>query len=455
MKNSDLKWALLPLLVLTACGEDDHNGDGNPDGPGGEGTMEVMTPEESKTFLQNASIDFLNKFNPEEQKQVIDLAAYFSEEYGDFDAPDEFDIDDDGYADYSASPTGFIKAMANASNGDLDAMTRAAFTYSYTINFDKFAGIYEPSRNRHQWVKTGSSKDIVFRFTNRIAQPVELKITQSGGVSDVNFSEKYTDWDYWTGEEYEEIYNYYISIPKNVTATLTENGKQLANTNVVSSINIDGHTLSADVQASLMNIKSVASVNGTDTKVEASANFYVSGNEVANAYATVHGDNLCNTKKYESLEDMDDDRLYAELAKMFQKGNCGVDVLGLVQVYGQVNYYEDLPADLDSYYDNYDYDSQYSAQAACQKACDRLNKNVTTQLRYNMTATDQASLLFYPEFDRWGTSYWEYWIGARLLFPDGTTYDMDSYFDKFTNVSNKWETLIEAYEKIWDSARLR
>lgn len=455
MRITDLKWAVLPLLVLTGCGKDDENGGENPEGPGGQGSMEVMTPEQSKSFLQDASIDFLNKFNPEDQKQVIELAAYFSEEYGDLDAPDEFDIDDDGDYDYSGSPAGFIKAMAKAAKGDLDAMSRAAFTYSYTFNFNKFAGIYEPSRNRRQWVKTGSSKDIVFRFTNRMAQPVELKITQSGGSSDIEYTEKYTDWDYWTDEEYEEIYKYYISIPKNVTATLTENGKQLAHTTVVSSINLDGHTISADVEATLMNIKADARVNGTDTKVEASANFYVSGAKIGNTYVTINGSNLCNHKKYESFEDMDDDQLYAEFAKMFQNGSCGVDILGKVQAYGQVNYYRDLPYDLGSYYDDEDYDSQYSAQADCQKACDRLNKNVTAQLRYNNTTTNQATIQFYPEFDKWGSNYWEYWISARLLFPDGTTYDIESYFDNFTNVSNKWETLIEAYERIWDSASMR
>lgn len=449
MNLSKCKWAILSLVVLASCGGKDDNEIDNPEGPQGSGSMQEMTPEESKEFLQNTATEFLNLFNPQDQKQAIDLAAYFSSEFEDYDAPDEFNIEPDGR---NRIPTPYIKALGQAAKGDLDALTRAAMTYSYTLKFDRFAGVYEPESKSEKWVKTGDSKDIIFKFTNQSNQPVEMKVSQSGGSYDVDFS--VMDWDYDSYEEYEIQYNYFLSVPKNVTASLIENGKELANSTVVSSVDVKGHKINADVNATLMNIKALCKVDGNDSKVEARAEFFVSGNKVADSYATITGNHLCDKTKYESFEDMDDDQIESELAKMFKTGDCSGNLLDKVQVYGQMEYYRELASDLDSYWDEYDFNSKDQAQKACQTVCDRLNKNVRTQLRYNKTATDQATIQFVPFFYQWGSSeqYWECYVSANLLFPDKTTYNIDSYFDRFTNVTNKWNSLISAYEKIWNSA---
>lgn len=450
MNLSKIKWLGMSLILLSSCGDKDDNKVDNPEGPQGSGTMQEMTPEESKVFIQNTATEFLNLFNPQDQRQVIELATYFSSEFEDYDAPEEFESDNDGK---SRTPAPYIKAIGQAAKGDLDALTRAAYTYSYSIKFDKLAGVYEPNAREERWVKTGNSEDIVFKFINKNGKPVEMKVRQSGGTSDFHFSEIYREEELINGhwDEYEVEYKYFLSLPKNVTATLTENGKELANSTVTSSIDIDGHKISASTNATLMNLKAIAKVDGNDSKVASTAEFYVSGNKVANSYATVTGNNLCNNKKYQSFEDMDNDEIYAELTKMFKAGDCGGNVLDKVQVYGQFEYYEELPDDLDNYWDYEAYDSKEDAQAACQKVCDRLNKNIRAQLRFNNTATNQATIQFVPFLDQWGYSdnYWEYYISANLLFPDKTSYNIYSYFDRFTNVTNKWESLLSAYNKIW------
>lgn len=300
---------------------------------------------------------------------------------------------------------------------------------------------------------------MVFKFTNKGGQPVELTVSQDGGTYDVDFTINDWDWDYdeATGswEDFEVEHNYYLSVPKKVNVSLKENGKELANSSVVSSIDVKGHTLSAEVVANLMNLKAEANVAGNDSKVEANTSFYVSGEIVATAYATVTGNHLCDKTKYQSFEDMDDDEVEEELSKMLKNGDCGVDVLGKVQVYGQVTYYKELPSDLDGWFDSYDYESKETAHNECQRACNRLNDKIKTQLRYDKTATDQATLQFIPGLDEWGSYSWEYYVTCNLLFPDKTTYSIDSYFENFTNVTNKWDTLLDAYEKIWDSAKVR
>lgn len=452
MKLTDLKWGALCLAMLASCSDDKKTEVDNPEGPQGNGTMEVMTPEESKVFLQDAAVDFLDKFKPEEQKALIELAAYFDSEYAGYDLPDNFNLDEASY-----SPARYLRQLAKAAKGDIDALTRAANSYSYTVKFDRFAGIYEPVSSKEEWVKTGNSNDIVFRFTNAASQPVELKISQSGGVSDLDYTYTETDWeyDYNTGEgkDVEYKYTYYLSIPKNVTTSLTENGNSLAHATVVSSIDVKGHTLSADVDATLMNLRATAKVAGTDSKVEARTEFFVGSEKIASGYATLEGSGLCDLDRYEKFDGMDDDEVYAELAKMFKTGDCGLDILGEVQVYGQGSYYRQLPADLDDYFDSWDYeDNQAAAERACQDACDRLNKAIKVQLRYNNTKTDQATVLFQPGFSNWGYG-WEYYIDCVLLFPDKTTYSLEDYFRNFTTVSGKFDSLIDAYRKIWRQAK--
>lgn len=453
MKFTYVMPAVLALSMLASCGGDKKEID-NPEGPQGSGTMKEMTPEESKEFLQETATELLNKFKPEDQRQAIELAAYFSSEFEDFEAPEEFEIEHDKS---KRTPAAYLRALSDAARGDMDALTRAAMSYSYTVNFNQLSGVYEPNYAKEIWVKTSDSKDIIFKFNNKSGQPVVLTVSQSGGEYDVDFSIDGWDEDYVNGhwEEFQVKYHYFLSVPKTVKATLTENGKQIADSEVVSSIDTKKHTISADVTANLMNLKATAKVEGDDTKVSARSECYVSGDLVANGYATVTGKDLCNIDKYTSMADMDDEEAEAEWAKMFKTGDCGANVLDKVQAYAQIEYYKNLPIDLGCYFDNYDYDDKSAARKDCQQACDRLNKHIKSQVRYNNTKTDQATFKFVPYFYDYTYGYydeWEYVISADLLFPDGTTYDVVSYFENFTNVTRKWDSLMKAYQNIWEVA---
>lgn len=447
MRLSNLKWVALSMLVLASCSDKDDVEIENPEGPQGNGTMEVMTPEQSKEFLQNTATDFLNLFNPADQKQFVELAAYFDENYGDLEAPD-FNFDE------TRGPNSFLNALSRAAKGDIDALTRAANSFTFKINFDKLAGVYEPGK--YQWKKTSDSNDIVFKFSDKNGNPAELTVSQPDKkTSDLDFT--FVEWDYdydsngnWY--EYEEEYQVFLSIPKTVEAKLTANGKQLAYTKCISSIDMKGHSISADVTAELENISATAKISGNDNKVEGRTDIFVNGNKVGYGYATLNGSDLCNKDKWESFEDMDEDDVDRELANMIKNGSCGGDALGKVQVYGQFTYYKEFTKDIDNYYYYGEY-SKSEAQKKCQEACDRLNENIKTQLRYDGTVTDQASFQFTPYYDEWNNGKnFEYYVTGGILFPDGTSYDIDSYFEKFTNVTNKWESLLDAYEKIWNQA---
>ncbi len=233
MKSTKILWCLPALLVFGACSDDKEK---NPDGPQGSGTMEIMSPEQSKQYLQKTASEFLDLFKPADQKEVIELASYFDATYGGYDMPEEFDIDEDTHT--------FMRSLRQAAEGNFDALTRAAYSYSYTINFKRFAGIYQPNTTLREWVRTGESDNIVFKFPKADSSDAVITVTQSGGTSEVDFSyiEKWEDW-HWNSsnndydkEEVRETYIYYLSIPKTVNVTLVSGGKHLAAATVVSSV---------------------------------------------------------------------------------------------------------------------------------------------------------------------------------------------------------------------------
>ncbi|MCM1450730.1 MAG: hypothetical protein NC102_00515 [Clostridium sp.] len=437
MKSKFYYFALAAgALMLSACSDSDNDGE---NGGNGTGSMEEYTSEESKQYLTETATEVMNLLNPSDQADAISLAAYFTETFGDFDLPSNFDFESNGGKSYS--PADFFSNLGRGARGEVDALSRSVYTYTYNINFERCAGIYEPVRG--EWAKTGNSDDIIFRFNDANNAACELKATKSGSNSDIDFN--YTEEDYYDTEEY----YYYISIPQTVNVSLKQGSKSLFEGKVISSIDVKGHSLSVDASATLANISAASKVTGNDNEINGNATITIDGKEVATSSAKVNGKHLCD-KSY--LEDkLSDDDLYSLLSS----GEAKADVLGKVQAYGNGTYYSGMEEDLDTYYGSWDDLSKDQAQSKMQSVCDRLNKNIKVYLRYDGTATDQAKLSFVPEFEEWGTSSypgWEYWISQNLVFPDGTSYNMESYFDRFTSVSSKWQSLLDAYERAWNRA---
>lgn len=434
-------------LGITGCSKDKSDDPNkNPEGPGGSGTMEAYTPEQSKEYLTETATEFLDLFKPTEQEEVIKLASYFEDEYGDYDMPANFGFDDDD-EDYNYAPQEYLRSLSSAMRGNLDDLTRAAYVYTYNINFEHFAGKYEPRRNTREWAMTSSSNDIIFAFTDANSRPCELRITKEGNTSDLTVT---VDEDYYYDTE-EYIYN--ISIPHTVKAELKQDGKLLASSTVTSKIDINAHTLEADVTAEVANLKMTASVRGTDEKLAYSSNFYINGDSKCNSYATINGRDLCNKSKIQNLIENEFDKNI--LGTMLTNGDAGVNVLDKVQVYAQISYNPEIIDLLDQDWYYRDYSSKVEAENSCKYACTKLNGYITAQLRYNNTKTDQATLQFQPGLDIWNSGEsWEYFIEPVILFPqDNSTMTFEDYFRNFNRVENKWNVLTDAYEKIWENAR--
>ncbi len=415
MKFSKLQWLALSLLALAAC--DKSTDIDNPEGPQGSGTMQAMSPAESKAFLETTAEKFLVKFNPADQKEIIDLSAYFAARYGEYKLPENF------YAilgQLVPSPGSYFSALNDAASGDVSSLTRAATDFSYTALFGALAGVYEPDAATQSWIKTADADDIEFRFNNAQGQPVVLKAAQQGlGTGRIN-----------------------------LTTDLTQNGASLASSTVSSTFDANAHTISANIDASMANLRAMTELEGKDKIVESRAQFFISNEQTATAYATLKGDGLCDPDRWKELKNTESLLLDNLIGKMIKKGYGAIDIMGDVQVYAQMDYYETLLLDIAGEYAGWGSTDKNMVKDACQQACDRLNKNVKAQLRYNGTKTDQATLIFQPVYKEWPTN-WAYSASPMIKFPDNSIYTLEEYFAGFADMAPKFAALVQAYKTLW------
>lgn len=416
-------------LSFTSCSDKDKDelGDLNQ----GSGTMETMTPEESKKFLEETATNALNMLNPNDQKAVIQLCSYFTDTYGDLDLPENFEIEEEtrGFVSEFFAETG--KATATA---DPSYLTRAAVYYVYNIDFENFKGIYQPGE--YEWEKVGSSNDVIFKFTGPTGQDCELKASGSSNYYDTTFE--------WTDDYYDdETYQYNLHVPAQVNVTLTEGGTQLATAQVNSNVNFAAHNFTVDCQVKVANITANAKTEGTDSKVTENATTTVNGTKYITNFAVATGNHLCDIDFY-NKNFGDDSDLASAFSQMFSQGEATVNVLDKVSVDGTIQYtyamYEALGLEPDS-------------AAEAEAYVTLLNNNIKGQVRYNNTTTVQATVgwSYTAEKYSWGT---EYHIEPELVFPDGTTYYFTKYFETgFSGVENLWNNLTKKYEAVWDAVR--
>lgn len=225
--------AMLALGTAACSSDDPENGpDGGIDGGGDGSITKELTPEESKAHLEESAKNVLNKFNPNDQKPLIDLLDNFDEKYGDLDMPDDFPFADDD------DDLAFTKWASNLSKslkgGNMLSLSRSG-TEFYALK--DFAGEFEPGT--YSWVKKADSNDVVFRFTDN-GQACELRVTG-------------------TGTEWSESFNsdgtkYQFSIPQTLTVTLTKGSDKLVDTTIKSAYNASAHTVSLDINSTLMNL---------------------------------------------------------------------------------------------------------------------------------------------------------------------------------------------------------
>lgn len=424
---------------MTACGDDDPKDPGTdplPDGPDQPVVDGILSPEESKEYIEETALQFMDLFKTADQQALVDVADYVNNHYTDLEAPEEWTklIGDDYVEPYPYySPAAMAKAIKKAvKTGDYAAIARAAETI---YRFSDFTGVFEPAGN--QWKKTGDSSDIIFRFQGPKGQ-CELKAAAANG-----------EWDYNYTDDYYPEDNFTIKVPKRLTVVFTEGATTHVSAVVDNNVNIKGQAISVKADVTAANIHAVADVNGTSSKISETQALAVNGTTYQTSEAALYGSKMLDP---ETLQAIDEEEI--DINSVFKNAEAKATLMNRVFISATAKNFGAL-ADLDTYYDNWNDDGQQQtkeqAEALCKQACKVINDNVKGELRYTGNDAVQATIEAYPYFYD-DPYWWEYEVSARVKFGDGSSQTFDELLDNtdFTTVENKWKSLVRAYKNLFD-----
>lgn len=429
-------------LTFTACSDDDDPTKKGED-PNVDKVDGTLTPTESKKYIEETATEFLNYFDPEDQKGLINLVDHFNANYGHLNAPEFWDEDDEepSPAFLPKQLTGLGKALRAGSY-----LAASKYVTTYNINFAKYAGIYQPGTR--SWDKVGESSDIIFRFKDSAGATAELKLTGSGSEYNIDYTDE-------SGYDDQYVDEYHVRIPSELHMTLVSGDIKLIDSTVKSSASLTGHTVSLNVEATVTNLGFFVTFNGSDNQITESSSVTVDGTRVITSTATANGSHLCDKAYYDDMLESNDDDAADIFADMLTSGDAKIDVLGRIQVIGSVNNYKKLYRILSyNYYDWETYTDKAEANAAAMADAELCNTYMPVYMTYTNTGAHQADIKFMPEFDGNPNSdaYWSYELNPVIAFPDETTYTFEEYFSsaRFASVVDLLNSVIDKYENIWN-----
>ena len=448
MKKTNLFFAF--VLMTSAClissckGGDDPTG-GLLDDP--KGTMGVLSPDEQKDFLVDVGEELINTFNPNDQKEAVELAdeLYYKYKNYDWDAiSEEFEDElDDIYSTEFESFFGMPRRMIDVINGKKKVSLE---NKEILLTLSKFGRIIEfDDKNKTVKITKTDDPSVVAKFSDSEGTKCELKVWGEGKEIEGSYTYEDGHWDYnydeWVSDGKRTIR---VKVPRTIKMHL----KHGSNSLISFTFNWDSNI--KDYVNTSLNLQVINLVFAEETKVsttEASAVFSFSYGDKGLIAAAVNlpkyelidwegGKDITEEEGENWLEEYDDK--YKSMLGKVGKGEVKLDILGKVQLRGGVT---DGAALVDAYY-NWGDKYYNDEQDECQDLCDLLNKYIYLSVYYNNTTTEQAKLLMQVYED-----YYGYDIEPIMYFPqDETSIAVMTYFN-----SSKFLGLVDLVEELANS----
>lgn len=449
MKKTNLFFAF--VLMTSAClissckGGDDPTG-GLLDDP--KGTMGVLSPDEQKDFLVDVGEELINTFNPNDQKEAVELAdeLYYKYKNYDWDAiGEEFEDElDDIYSTEFESFFGMPRRMIDVINGKKKVSLE---NKEILLTLSKFGRIIEfDDKNKTVKITKTDDPSVVAKFSDSEGTKCELKVWGEGKEIEGSYTYEDGHWDYnydeWVSDGKRTIR---VKVPRTIKMHL----KHGSNSLISFTFNWDSNI--KDYVNTSLNLQAINLVFAEETKVsttEASAVFSFSYGDKGLIAAAVNlpkyelidwegGKDITEEEGENWLEEYDDK--YKSMLGKVGKGEVKLDILGKVQLRGGVT---DGAALVDAYY-NWGDKYYNDEQDECQDLCDLLNKYIYLSVYYNNTTTEQAKLLMQVYED-----YYGYDIEPIMYFPqEETSIAVMTYFNssKFLGLVDLVEELANGY----------
>lgn len=411
------------LCGFASCSDDDEPSSGiqtpiTDERPDNYGDDSKITDE--KAYFEETAKLFLNKFKASDQEAIIRMANDFVNDYEELDMPDEF-----GKAPAAAMMKSISRSLASA---DIYGLSRSYESYYYAIS--KYSGIYEPGK--YSWVRVGDSDDLVFQYNDHSGRKCSATAKASK--------------ESWSGNITVDGDTYSAEVPRQIDITVMQGSTEMLTATVKTNY-VKNSSLEVTVNTKAANLEVNTTLNADNSSVNTATSFAVNGSVIVAAVGKVSGSNLCKQDYIQDLiENEDSDGLY----KLFSNAIATADVLGRIQVKGELSNLKDIVEAMD--FDDWSKEEADNGAKA-------LNKYLKGTFYLNGASKErgtiewQSYLDYYDDWSWNGESYhYEEWdVEPLLKFKDGTTYSIDSYFGngKFASVESIFENLVDSYEALW------
>lgn len=165
---------------------DPENPSVNPDKPS---VTEVLTPEQSKEKLMSVAKNMVGVFNPDDQKEAIELADGLYEKYRDYSWNEVGDYLEEKYEPMFTMPR-YIKDV-------LLARRSPASAEPVVFSFENESLVIEADDASRSWKVVGKASDnsIILRFTDKAGTKCEAKFWGEGKTKTYEYVYQDYHWD--------------------------------------------------------------------------------------------------------------------------------------------------------------------------------------------------------------------------------------------------------------------
>lgn len=411
--------AMVSMATVSCSDSGDNNEGGNGNGGNGGGTPgDTISASEQKKRLESIANEFVDKINADQFTNLKEIAEAI-----------------DG-ADNSA-----ISDWADACMDACLVETKGDTVCSYLFVASNFTGSFVLDGNK--WTLSNDKVDnLQFKFKDKEGKDCVLKLEHSGKETKIHHESfdrveyRYIWNEYSTPSEYTHRDIDSLSIPENITVTLTQGGKTVVSTDIHTTLTVG----SGDIDLTRDEVEVTISSTVNDYKLELQKALY-SKSEKASVQSFVI------TKDSEELIS-----LSAEVAfdisnpnnPVCKSGSFEVKVLGgKARVAGNVTDGKALQDCLNKAYDNNQNDEEYK------RYIEEVNSYAPVKLYLDNSDKYAATVCLKPFKEDPDENHSSWTCEPVLVFNDGSSYTFVEYFDEesFKNVIKKVEDLIEDFTK--------
>ncbi|MBP9987218.1 MAG: hypothetical protein KBT44_04785 [Bacteroidales bacterium] len=428
---------------------------------------ELYTAEQAKTKFQDAAVGAMELVNPDDFKQISELADFIAGELEECDIDDELAerledaVSELGYSNHDSDVQ--FKGDDEYRTEYYDAnwiYSLAPFTGKYSLKNGRWT--IEDASNLVIIVPDASGKDCVLTL-DKSSKTTTVKLVDNESSNTYS----YHNWMGWDPETYQDYYTTVyedqvikekidLVIPETITVTIVDAGQTVLSAEVKASADINGvifpgsYPESALLEKAMANISMKVDVAGYTfcsdkikfEKNEAALHLSIRKGDlnVATVTATTGGFKFTE-KTYE-----EEGFTHTETDVKMNKINVGVDIIGQLQISGSV----DMIAVEDCCEKFYEACDEGKPDKECLGFIDEANNYIDLGVYFG-TRERQASMLLdgmIGEINEWGYSDSE--VIPIIQFADKSKYSFEEYFNDtdFRRVIGVFEDLVDRFERM-------